>query len=104
MRTRKKKTDDTLMKKVEDEEELIRTAFEDKNWAEIKGANSWMIFKVMVGKKFWKGLIDWFKKTLITEKMIHPEDMDLFVVVDTPEEAVKAIDDFYSKYLLSPNF
>ena len=36
--------------------------------------------------------------------MINAQDMDLFSVVDTPEEAVKAIDDFYSKYLLSPNF
>jgi hypothetical protein len=25
-------------------------------------------------------------------------------VVDTPEEAVRVIDDFYAKYLLSPNF
>ncbi len=59
---------------------------------------------IMVGKKFWKGLVDWFKKVLIAEGMIHPEDLDLFIVVDTPAEAVKAIDDFYSKYLLSPNF
>jgi hypothetical protein len=28
----------------------------------------------------------------------------LFSVVDKPEEAVKVIDEFYSKYLLSPNF
>jgi hypothetical protein len=36
--------------------------------------------------------------------MISPEDMDLFNLVDSPEDAVKVIDDFYSKYLLSPNF
>ncbi|HBH47321.1 MAG TPA: TIGR00730 family Rossman fold protein, partial [Bacteroidales bacterium] len=30
--------------------------------------------------------------------------LELFVVVDTAEEAVKAIEKFYSKYLLSPNF
>lgn len=59
---------------------------------------------ILVGKKFWKGLLDWFKKTLIVEKMISPEDMDLITLVDTPEEAVHAIDEFYSKYLLSPNF
>src|SRR5690242_4327800 len=29
------------------EEQLIRQAFKDKDWAELKGANSWMIFKVM---------------------------------------------------------
>lgn len=250
MKAKKKKSDDTLLQKALEEENLIRTAFKDKDWAEIKGANSWMIFKVMsefvegmeklakigpcvtifgsartkpsnhyykmaeamayqlvqhgygvitgggpgimeagnkgahraggksvglniflpfeqqgniyidkdklitfdyffvrkvmfmkysqgfivmpggfgtldeltealtliqtkkigrfpivmVGKKYWKGLVDWIKKVLITEEMIHAEDMNLFTVVDTPDEAVKAIDDFYSKYLLSPNF
>jgi uncharacterized protein (TIGR00730 family) len=59
---------------------------------------------VMVGKKFWAGMIDWFKKTLVEEKMIHEEDLDLFNLVDTPEEAVAVIDEFYGKYLLSPNF
>jgi uncharacterized protein (TIGR00730 family) len=60
---------------------------------------------VLVGKSFWKGLVGWIKKTLLeAEHNISPEDMFLFTVVDKPEEAVKAIDDFYSKYLLSPNF
>ena len=38
------------------------------------------------------------------EKNISPEDLDLFVVVDTAEDAVAHIDNFYSKYLLKPNF
>lgn len=59
---------------------------------------------VMVGKKYWGGLVTWIKKVLISEKMVSPNDMDLFSVVDTPEDAVKVIDEFYSKYLLSPNF
>ncbi len=59
---------------------------------------------VLVGKKFWKGLIDWWKKVLVTEMMISEDDLFLFNVVDTPEQAVKVIDVFYSKYLLSPNF
>jgi uncharacterized protein (TIGR00730 family) len=60
---------------------------------------------VLVGKSFWKGLVGWIKKTLLEEESnINAEDMFLFSIVDTPEEAVKAIDDFYSKYLLSPNF
>jgi predicted Rossmann-fold nucleotide-binding protein len=41
---------------------------------------------------------------LVTEKMISEEDLELFNVVDTPQEAVKVIDEFYAKYLLSPNF
>jgi hypothetical protein len=59
---------------------------------------------VMVGKKFWSGMIDWLKKVLVEEKMIHAEDLDLVNLVDTPKEAVAVIDDFYGKYLLSPNF
>ena len=59
---------------------------------------------VLVGKKFWSGLIDWINKVLVTEAMVHEGDLDLFNVVDTPEDAVKVIDDFYAKYLLSPNF
>lgn len=60
---------------------------------------------VLVGKSYWKGLIDWLKDTMLeVEHNISPEDMDLFHYVDTPDEAVKCITDFYSKYQLSPNF
>ncbi len=250
MKTRKKKSDEELLKKAQEEENKIRTAFKDKDWAEIKGANSWMIFKVMsefvegmeklakigpcvtifgsartkpshhsykmaeaiafqlvrhgygvitgggpgimeagnkgahraggksvglniflpfeqqgniyidkdklitfdyffvrkvmfvkysqgfivmpggfgtldeltealtliqtkkigrfpivlVGRTYWKGLVSWMKRVLISEKMIHAEDMELLSIVDKPEDAIKVIDEFYSKYLLSPNF
>jgi predicted Rossmann-fold nucleotide-binding protein len=43
-------------------------------------------------------------KVLMAEGMIGKNDDHLFAVVDTPQDAVKVIDDFYSKYLLSPNF
>lgn len=59
---------------------------------------------VLVGKEFWADLIGWITKVLVNEKMVSPEDLDLFTIVDKPEDAVKVIDDFYSKYLLSPNF
>lgn len=59
---------------------------------------------VLVGKKFWGGMMDWIKKVLVSEKMIHPDDLHLINLVDKPEDAVKVIDEFYSKYLLSPNF
>ncbi len=60
---------------------------------------------VLVGKSYWKGLMTWIKSTLLKkEHNINAEDLFLFSVVDSPKEAVKAIDDFYSKYLLSPNF
>jgi uncharacterized protein (TIGR00730 family) len=60
---------------------------------------------VLVGTEFWKGMVDWIEKVVQEEeKNISPEDMDLFKVVDTSDEAVAVINDFYSKYLLTPNF
>ncbi len=60
---------------------------------------------VLVGGEYWQGLLDWIKKTLLENyKTINPEDLDLFKLVETPTEAVKIMDDFYSKYLLTPNF
>tara|TARA_B100001287_G_scaffold117586_1_gene98926 strand:- start:3045 stop:3746 length:702 start_codon:yes stop_codon:yes gene_type:complete len=60
---------------------------------------------ILVGKKFWNGLIKWIKDVLLEEeKNISPKDIDLIEIVDTPEEAVKHINDFYKKYHLKPNF
>lgn len=60
---------------------------------------------VLVGKEYWAGLIDWIKDTMLAkESNINVIDLDLFKIVDTAEEAVKHIVDFYSKYLLKPNF
>ena len=60
---------------------------------------------VLVGHKFWDGLIDWIKSSMLeSEHNISKEDMELFSVVDTAQEAVEIIDTFYSKYMLSPNF
>jgi ribosomal protein L31E len=38
------------------------------------------------------------------EHNINLKDLDLVKIVDTADEAVKHITDFYSKYLLKPNF
>lgn len=46
---------------------------------------------IMVGTKFWGPLIDWFKQTLLAEKMISEEDLDIFRVIDDPKEVVKEI-------------
>lgn len=60
---------------------------------------------VLIGKDFWTGLLDWIKAVLRDrEKTISPEDIELFAIVDTADEAVKHIDDFYARYLLKPNF
>jgi uncharacterized protein (TIGR00730 family) len=60
---------------------------------------------ILVGRTYWQGLMDWVEHVMLTqESNISPEDLNLVNIVDTPTEAVKVIDDFYSKYLLSPNF
>ncbi|MES2207766.1 MAG: TIGR00730 family Rossman fold protein [Pseudomonadota bacterium] len=52
---------------------------------------------IMVGTQFWKGFVDWIQTHLLGEKMISPEDMDLFCVMDDPQEIVNAIFKFYEK-------
>ena len=59
---------------------------------------------ILVGKDFWSGLLDWIKKTLIAEGNISEEDLNLFRVVDTADEAIEHLNRFYSKYSLKPNF
>ena len=60
---------------------------------------------VLVGKSFWRGLIEWIKQVMLNkEKNISPEDLDLFSVVDTADQALDIINNFYNKYGLKPNF
>ncbi|MCC2545912.1 TIGR00730 family Rossman fold protein [Hymenobacter sp. BT175] len=60
---------------------------------------------VLVGTKYWQGMFDWIQQVMLEEESnISPEDMNLVQLVDDADSAVKIIDEFYSKYLLSPNF
>lgn len=59
---------------------------------------------ILVGSDYWDGLLEWFKGRMLSEKNIDKEDLKLFHVVDTPEEAVAIINKFYKKYLHKPNF
>jgi len=59
---------------------------------------------VLVGTKFWKGLIDWVKSALLEEKNISPEDLDLIKLVDTADEVLEIVDAFYKGNNFSPNF
>ena len=59
---------------------------------------------ILVGSKFWKGLIDWVKETMLSAGNISPEDLDLIQIVDTEAEVVEIIDTFYKGHSLSPNF
>ncbi|HLA56486.1 MAG TPA: LOG family protein, partial [Flavobacterium sp.] len=60
---------------------------------------------ILVGREFWSGLMDWVK-TILVEKYanVSPDDLNLIKIVDTEDEVVEALDNFYRKYNLSPNF
>ena len=60
---------------------------------------------ILVGTEYWSGLLDWIKNVMIDKfKNASPEDMDLIRLVDNEDEVVEALDAFYKKYNLSPNF
>ncbi|MCG8699259.1 MAG: TIGR00730 family Rossman fold protein [Bacteroidales bacterium] len=60
---------------------------------------------ILVGKEYWRGLFEWIENVMLEdEENISKEDLDLFHMVDTAEEAVEEINNFYEKYMLSPNF
>jgi uncharacterized protein (TIGR00730 family) len=46
---------------------------------------------LLIDSRYWQGLIDWIKGTLIKEKAISESDLDIMTVVDTAEEAVRII-------------
>ncbi|MGK0253998.1 MAG: hypothetical protein ACI9OE_001484 [Mariniflexile sp.] len=60
---------------------------------------------ILVGTKFWEGLIDWIKSTLLESfGNISAKDLELIHVVDTEDEVVNILDSFYNGSELSPNF
>jgi len=59
---------------------------------------------VLVGSEFWSGLLDWFKTQMLKNGLINDEDLKLYRVVDTADEAVAHIKAFYDKYSTGENF
>lgn len=60
---------------------------------------------ILVGTEFWSGLFEWVKNVLLEKyHNVSAEDMNLIKIVDTADEVVDIIDNFYRKYNLSPNF
>lgn len=57
---------------------------------------------ILVCSEFWKGLIDWIKDRLVSEKMIDPDDIHLIQLIDTPEEIVQAIFKHYETRSFAP--
>ncbi len=58
---------------------------------------------VLVGHDFWSGLLTWIREQLLGMGMISPEDIDLMTVVETPDEVVEAIFNFYERRGFAPS-
>lgn len=58
---------------------------------------------ILVHEPFWRGMIDWFRTTLVAEGTISPEDMNLIKLIDEPRAVVDAIFDYYEKRGFQPS-
>ena len=59
---------------------------------------------ILVGRDYWSGLLDWIKETVLKEKNISPEDLELIELVDTKDEVMDCLNRFYIKDNYKPNF
>ncbi len=46
---------------------------------------------ILVERRFWQGMLDWFREVMVAEGTIDPEDLELMHLCDEPEEIVRAI-------------
>jgi hypothetical protein len=46
---------------------------------------------ILVGSKYWKGLLDWIKEVALKEGKISPSDLEILQLIDEPEEMIKII-------------
>ena len=50
---------------------------------------------VLIGSEYWQGLVDWLKKAVLKKHCITRSDLNIFSIVQTPEEAVTVVKNFY---------
>ncbi len=52
---------------------------------------------ILVGSRYWQGLLHWIMSTVLRRGCIGENDLSLFSLVDKPEDVVHAINKFYKK-------
>ena len=67
--------------------------FESLNLIQTKRVERFPV--VLVGSDYWKGLVDWLKKMTLKRGCISTSDLNIFSIVDTPQEVVSVIKQFY---------
>lgn len=50
---------------------------------------------VLMGERFWEGLLHWIRETVLAHGKVSIEDFNLFTVTDDPVTAIQAIEEFY---------
>ncbi|HKK04403.1 MAG TPA: TIGR00730 family Rossman fold protein [Gammaproteobacteria bacterium] len=58
---------------------------------------------ILVHSPFWTALVDWFRDTLVEEGTIDAADLDLFKVLDEPQDVVDAIFSHYEHRGFEPS-
>ena len=58
----------------------------------------------MMGKEYWKGLIEWIKSTMIAQECISADNLNLIHITDDPEEVAHAIERHYQRDRSERNF
>jgi uncharacterized protein (TIGR00730 family) len=64
-------------------------AFEALTLIQTKRIKQFPVF--LVGSKFWGPLVDWLRNTVVERGLLSPEELDLFTVIDDPDELVDSI-------------
>ena len=61
---------------------------------------------ICIGKHYWEGLLTWMSGTMLKKfNNIHEDDLQLISLVDTVDEAIEVIREYYQKeHPLKPNF
>ena len=52
---------------------------------------------ILVGSDFWGRMTEWFQDVLLSQGKVSPQDLELFCIVDEPEEVVRIVKNSVSK-------
>jgi uncharacterized protein (TIGR00730 family) len=58
---------------------------------------------ILVHARYWRGLLDWFRDTLVAQGMIGSEDLNLLQIHEEPHEVVEAIFNYYEMRGFEPS-
>ncbi|MCX5735338.1 MAG: TIGR00730 family Rossman fold protein [candidate division NC10 bacterium] len=50
---------------------------------------------ILVGRRYWRGLLEWLREQALADGYISPDDLDFFTITDSPTEVVERISEFY---------